>query len=481
MDKSHYLDKITSWDAGDASHILSRTLFGFTQNDVTFALSKTLDDFVDNYLLKDQPAPPAPTYNGTNWTSLPNNTTNQANYTNWQYSLIYWWYNLMLNQGYSFSEKMVLFLHNNFTSQYSTVGMPQLMYIQNQLFRQYAFGNFKDLAKKVTIDPAMLDYLNGEQNSKGAPNENYSRELMELFTLGIGNYTQTDVTQAARALTGYRIDRTNLVSTFNPNLFDNGTKTFLGQTGNWGYSDIIDIIFAYRDASNNPVSAQFICRKLYKEFVYYEPVPDADADSYIAQLADLFVTNNYNLKPVLSALLKSQYFHSTDIRGARIKPPVEFLLSALKQFGIPIDSSNNVLGYVRSVASNLQQTLFDPPDVRGWQGQRNWISTITYPTRNNFTDYLVNGYPSGSKPYMKIDALTYSRTYVNSEDAVKFIDDITAQLIQFPISDQRKSELLSTLLDGAAVYDWSTYSSSALSRLQNFFIALMRLPEFQLS
>jgi uncharacterized protein (DUF1800 family) len=387
----------------------------------------------------------------------------------------------MLNQGYSLREKMVLFLHNNFTSQYSVVRMPQLMYMQNQLLRQYAFGNFKDLAKKITIDPAMLAYLNGEQNSKGAPNENYARELMELFTLGIGNYTQTDVTQAARALTGYRIDRTKLISTFNSSLFDGGSKTFLGQTGNWGYSDIIDIIFAHLDPSNNPVSARFICKKLYKEFVYYEPVPDTNADSFIAQLADIFIANNYNLKPVLSALLKSQYFHSVDIRGARIKPPVEFLLSTLKQFAIPIDTTNNVLGYVRSVAASLQQTLFEPPDVRGWQGQRNWISTITYPTRNNFTDYLVNGYPSSSKPYMKIDSINYARTYVNSEDAVKFIDDVTAQLIQFSLSDQRKSQLLSTMLDGAAVYDWSTYSSSALSRLQKFFIALMRLPEFQLS
>lgn len=481
MDKTLSLKKITSWDESDARHILSRTLFGFTQNDVTFALSKTLDDFVDNYLLKVQPLPAAPVYNGTNWTQLPNNTANQANYTNWQNSLIYWWYSLMLNQGYSFSEKMVLFLHNNFTSQYSTVRMPQLMYIQNQLLRQYVFGNFKELAKKITIDPAMLAYLNGEQNSKGAPNENYARELMELFTLGIGNYTQMDVTQAARALTGYRIDRTNLVSTFNSSLFDSGSKTFLGQTGNWGYSDIIDIIFNYRDTSNNPVAAQFICRKLYKEFVYYEPVPDQNAEDFIAQLAGIFVANNYNLKSVLSVLLKSQYFHSADIRGARIKPPVEFLLSALKQFGIVIDSGNNVLGYARSVAANLQQVLFEPPDVRGWRGQRDWISTITYPTRNNFTDYMVNGYPSSSKPFMKIDALTYARTYANSEDAVKFINDVTAQLIQFPLSDQRKSQLLATLLDGAAVYDWSTYDNSSLSRLQKFFIALTRLPEFQLS
>lgn len=475
MSTLNYLKKISVWDADAARHILSRSLFGFTKDDVTFALTTTLDDFVDNYLLKDQPLPSSPTYNGTSWVTLPDNTTNQTSYTNWQYSLIYWWYNLMLNQGYSFREKMVLFLHNNFTSQYVTVKIPQLMYIQNQLFRQNVFGNFRDLTKKVTIDPAMLVYLNGEQNSKGAPNENYARELMELFTLGIGNYTEDDIHNSARALTGWRVDTTNLTSSFIPNLFDNTNKTFLGKTGNWAYSDIVDIIFDSRDASNNPITARFICNKLYKEFAYYQPNVD-----YVNQLADVFVANNYNLKPVLSTMLKSQYFHSVDIRGARIKPPVEFLLSLMKQFGIP-NVNNDILGYIRSQAGALQQILFDPPDVRGWQGQRKWISTITYPTRNAFTDNNINGYKISSATTLKVDVLQYARSYSSSEDAIAFINDVTKQLIQFPISEMRKDELLSTLLDGAAVYDWSTYDSAAPARLQTFFKSLMRLPEFQLS
>ena len=480
MNLSNLLTPIPIWDAGAARHVLSRTQFGFTADDVTFALSKTLDDFIDNNLLKDQAAPSPPTYNGTDWTTLPDNSTNQTNYTNWQYSLIYWWYNLMLAGKNSFTEKMTLFLHNNFTSEYASVYMPQFMYLQNKLFRQYAFGNFKELTKKVTIDPAMLIYLNGEKNTKSAPNENYARELMELFTLGIGNYTEDDVKQAARALTGWRVDRTNLVSTYSSTLFDSTTKTYLGKTGNWGYSDIVDIIFDLRDSNNKPVAAKYICTKLYHEFVYYEPNPDAAADSFILQLADLFVANNYNIKPVLSALLKSQYFHSADIRGSKIKAPVDFLLSSLRQFKIA-NINTDILGYVRSTASSLQQVLFDPPDVKGWRGQRNWISTITYPTRNGFTDKIIDGYKITASTTLQADVLTYARSYSSSESAVDFVNDVAAQVIQFPLSDKRKSDLLSTLLDGAAVYDWSTYDSAAVKRLQKFFKALMRLPEYQLS
>lgn len=476
MEKSDYLKKITSWDDADAIHILSRTQFGFTRDDVAFALSKTsVDDFVDNFLLADKSLPAPPQYNSTDWTTMPDNQTNQMSYTNWAYSLLYWWYNLMLGQNYSLREKMVLFFHNHFTTQYSTVRYPQLIYKQNQLFRQNAFGNLIDLTKQVTIDPAMLLYLNGAQSSKSAPNENYGRELMELFTLGIGNYTEDDIKQAARALTGWRVDLTKLSSSLNNNLFDNTSKTFLTKTGNWGYSDIVDIIFSHTDSSNNPVAAQFFCRKLYKEFAYYLPNED-----YVKQLADVMVANNYNLKPVLSAMLKSQYFHSADIRGARIKPPVEYLLSALKQYAIPIDANNDILGYVRSTASSLQQTLFDPPDVRGWQGQRKWISTITYPTRNSFSDAIINGYKIGQTT-LKVDVIKYVRSFPSSESAVDFINDVTKQLLQFPASDQRKQELLSIMLDGAAVYDWSTYDTAAAARLQKFFKALMRLPEFQLS
>ena len=481
MESSHFLQTITTWDADAARHILSRTLFGFTKNDVDFALTKTLDDFVDNYLLANQTQPSTPTTIDTNseWVTLlydptdPNNNTNFARYFT---SLIYWWLNLMLNKGYSIQERLVLFLHNHFVSEANTVRIPQFMYLQNKLFRDYALGNFLALTKNVTIDPAMLLYLNGAQNTKNTPNENYARELMELFTLGIGNYTEDDIHNSAKALTGWRINNGTLTSFFDKNFFADVTKTFLGQTGNFGYEDIVNIIFSHVDSSSNPVAAQFICRKLYKEFVYYQP--HANGEIYISQLADLFKTNNYELKPVLSTLLKSQFFHSPDIRGAKIKSPIHFLLTVLKQFSI--NTNNDILAYVRSASALLSQDILNPPDVRGWQGQRNWISTTTYPQRNTITDSIINGRKIGTTT-LKVDVVAYARTYSSSEKAVDFVNDVTAQLIQFPLSQTRKDELLQTMLDGAAVYDWSTYDPQAASRLSKFFKVLMRLPEYQLS
>ncbi|MBI5729531.1 MAG: DUF1800 domain-containing protein [Ignavibacteriales bacterium] len=458
------------WDADAARHILSRSLFGFTKDDVASALTKTLDDFVDNYLLKDLAEPAAPQYNGADWVTLPNNTTNQTNYTNWFRSMIYWWYNLMLTQGYSIREKMVLFLHNHFVSEYGTVQIPQFMYIQNKLLRQYAFGNFIELTKKVTIDPAMLIYLNGNVSTKTAPNENYARELQELFTIGIGNYTEDDIKQMAKALTGWTVDGTNLVSVFNSSRADTGSKTIYGKTGNYTYDTAVNLIFTEKIIP----ASEFLCRKLYKEFAYYEPNTD-----YVTQLAAVMRTNNFNLKPVLSTMLKSEYFHSVDIRGARIKPPVEFLLSALKQLGISY-TNNDLPNYIRTTADSLQQSLFNPPDVRGWEGQRKWISTITYPNRNVYTDALVNGKTISSISY-KMNVLAYSRSYPSSENAVQFVEDVTKQLIQFPLSQARKDSLLSTMLDGTVAGNWSTYSPGADTRLQKFFKALMRLPEFQLS
>jgi uncharacterized protein (DUF1800 family) len=350
-------------------------------------------------------------------------------------------------------------------SELTTVKYPQYMYIQNDLFRKHAFGNLIVFVKAVNIDPAMLKYLDGRLNKRQKPNENYARELLELFTMGIGNYTETDIAEAARALTGWRLD--GLGSKFVLSRFDSGEKTFLGQKGNFSHNDIVDIIFQ-QDAT-----AKWFCSKLYKEFIHYEI-----NQVYVDELAALLRASNYQIKPVLSALLKSQYFHSIDIRGAAIKSPVHFLLSSLKQFSIARPDYN----YIRLVSADLQQELFDPPDVRGWEGQRKWISTNTYPVRNRYTDGIVDGKKyNGKNLSFQVDVLAYARSYSSSEDAVRFVADVCRQLIQFPLSDKRKEFLLGTLLDGADPYDWSTHSDQAESRLQKFFKALMQLPEYQLS
>ncbi len=456
MKSGYGLNKINEWDEKAVVHILSRTLFGYTQQDIDFALSLPLDDFVDNHLLTTRPDPTPPFWV---YDSSSDNSTERTR------ELTYWWYNEMIRQGFSFREKMILFWHNHFVSEVDKVGLPQRMYWQNKLFRDYAFGNVKELTKKVTIDPAMLIYLDGNKNRQGAPNENYARELMELFTMGIGNYTETDIQEAARALTGWRVE--GVTSYFDPERFDDGEKTILGETGNFAYEDVVDIIFRQQ------ATAKFFCRELYREFIYITP-----DENFVSQLADLLRQNNYELKPVLSALLKSSYFHSEEIRGAKIKNPVEFIVQTIRQFNVTTPDFN----YMRQVAEDLEQKLFDPPNVSGWDGDKRWINTNTLPSRNIFTDSVVNGEkPNGSELTFQIDLVDYARTFPDPESAETLVIDIAKIFIQFPLSEKRKNYLLETLLDGAEVYDWSTFDPQAENRLRLFFKVLMRLSEYQLS
>jgi uncharacterized protein (DUF1800 family) len=468
MDKSAYLKRISAWDSDAARHLLSRSLYGYSRSDIEFALSKSLDDFVDNYLLKDFAEPLPPKYNGTEWVNLAYNSSD-TNLSNYRYSLIWWWEDLMIQQGYSLREKMVWFYANHFVTEFNTVQVPQYYYLSNKLFRQYAFGNLIELTKKVTLDPAMLVYLNGSVSTRTAPNENYGRELMELFTLGIGNYSEEDIKQAAKALTGWRVNSTTLTSYFTSSRWDSGSKTIFGKTGNWNADDVVDIIFSEKAVA----ASEYLCKKLYKEFAYFEPNTD-----YVKQLAEVMRINNFNMKPVLSTMLKSQYFHSADIRGAKIKSPIEFLVSLVRFFNLTYD--NDFLNQIRTKSRELEQEILSPPDVRGWEGQRKWMNTTVYPTRNKFTDSLVAGIKINNKTY-KIDVLTYARSYPSAENAVQFVEDISKVLIQFPLSQARKDYLLASLLDGTAVQNWSTYSTGASTRLEKFFKALMRLPEFQLS
>lgn len=456
---SPLLKQITQWDAAAARHILSRACFGYTLADINTALSMTLDAFVDTVLLANTTLPTPPTW----VTETPDPSNNTLNRTR-QNELINWFLVQMQDTTISMREKMTLFLHNHFTSEYSKVQIPQYMYMQNNLFRSAVFGNFKTLTKAVGIDPGMLIYLDGRTSSKTAPNENYGRELLELFTIGIGNYTEDDIKAAARAYTGWRIN--GLTSYLNTSLYDSGSKTFMSQTGNFNNDQIVDIVFSKQQ------TAQFICRKLYKEFVHYEP-----NEQYVTEMAAVFRNSGYELKPVLSAMLKSEFFHSPEIRGAKIKNPVELIIGAFKKFNV-INPDNT---YLSSILTTLNQSLFEPPDVRGWEVQRKWISATTYPTRNQFTDTLVTGKkPSGTTLSYKISAVPFARTFATSENAPLFIEDCCTFLCEYPLSTARKESLLATLLDGTTVANWSTFDPLADTRLRSFYKALMRLPEFQL-
>ncbi len=450
MSISNSLAKTADWDKSSVTHLLSRTLFGYTNADLDFALSLTIDDYVDNHLLADKPEPQSPGFWVTDSSSYDNSVRSRE--------LTYWWYNLMLTQGHSLQEKMVLFFHNHFVSETDVVRLPQRMYWQNKLFRENAFGNFKELTIKVATDPAMLIYLDSVRNRKEDPNENFARELLELFTIGIGNYTENDIAEAAKALTGWEVD--GLESSFNEDRFDPSTKIFMGQSGNFIYTDIIDIIF------NQEETAKYICRKLYKEFVHFEP----DV-AIVNQMATVFRDGNYELKPVLSMLLKSALFQSSEVVGAKIKSPVEFIITQLKQFNIV----NPEYEYLRDIANDIGQTLFSPPGVAGWKGDKTWISTNTLPARNIFSDRIITGSRSD------VNILDYARSFSSSENAIQFVTDITELFLSYKLSENRNQYLLDVLLDGAEAYDWSTQNENAEARLLSFFKSVCRLSEYQLA
>src|SRR5579864_2447317 len=293
----------------------------------------------------------------------------------------FWWVNRMLYTQRPLQEKMTLFWHNHFATANSKVANSVLMLQQMQLFRANGLGDFETLLQKVTRDPAMLIWLDNRLNRKGAPNENYAREVQELFTVGIGNYTEQDIHEAARAFTGHTLDR-NLNYVFNPNQHDNGTKTFQGQTGNFDADDILAILV------RNPAAARFITTKLFTWFVYDNPDP-----STIDRLANTFTSTNFDIRSVLRDMFTGPEFLSDQAYHGVIKQPVDYVVESLKTLNV-----QNVGPDVTQVLRRMGQDLLNPPDVSGWKGGSAWINSTTLFERFNWADRLSMGRDS-AKPY----------------------------------------------------------------------------------
>jgi len=319
--------------------------------------------------------------------------------------------------------------------------------------------------KDVSKDPAMLIYLDGN-NSRGVnPNENYARELMELFTMGIGNYTETDVKQAAKVLSGYQVSglNANFVAS---RWYTEANVTVLGKTAKFDINTLVDHIFEQK------ATAQFICRKLYQEFVYYK-----SDEVFVTKMATVFKANNFELKPLLKFLFTSDEFYKTEIIGSKIKSPTELLVGSAKLLQIKTPDLNNFY----ELARTLQMQLFQPPNVAGWPGQREWISSTTYSYRGGFTDSLLTGKRyNGVAVTSKLDPIPFARTFPTSEKANEFVDEIIRLALRFPLSDTRRKFLLDTLLDGTILANWTTYTPNSDARVNKFLKALMRLPEYQL-
>ncbi len=264
--------------------------------------------------------------------------------------------------------RFTMFWHNHFVTRLEDYWCPSWMYNYYKTLHDYNFGNFKEFVRAIGITPAMLVFLNGYQNTAVEPNENYARELLELFTLGENNgYTQQDIVNIARALTGYTaINEYCAPINFNINDFDSGQKTFFGQTGNWGYDDVVDILFQERGS----LIAEYICTKLYKYFVS----PNIN-ETIISQLVTIFITNNFELLPVYKALFKSNHFFDQIAIGDIVKSPYDIFNNFINetQFTLTNDFKESLIWY----SGEIGQAMFNPIDVAGWQGNHDWINSST--------------------------------------------------------------------------------------------------------
>ncbi len=300
-----------------------------------------------------------------------------------------WWLKRMIETPRPLEEKLTLFWHGHFATSFRGVEDSYHMYQQNQLFRSHALGNFGDLLFAIVRDPAMIKFLNNNDSRKNKPNENLARELMELFSLGVGNYTEKDIKEGARALTGYTFDDDAFV--FQQQNHDNGGKDILGKHANMDGDAFVRTILEQRACSAH------IARKLYEFFVGDLPADAGDIPapqkSALRELGNTMLQARYELKPVLRRLFLSEHFYDQRFFNEQIKSPVQLVVGAVRSLNTPVRD----LSVLNDALDLMGQRIFMPPSVKGWNGGRSWINTSTMFVRQNIMTFLITGRkPKGS-------------------------------------------------------------------------------------
>ncbi len=481
----------TPFDASRASHLLNRAGFGGTPEEIDHVMSLGLPRAVD--WLLDFPDAGADEQSQTDVPDLstidglPRSFRDlrmqyaglspeqrkqlaqkfQAANRDALLATISWWLKRMGNGPYPLQEKLTLFWHGHFTTSAKDERSSAAMWNQNETIRQNAAGNFRDFVRAISRDPAMLDYLNNSENRKAHPNENYARELIELFTLGIGNYTENDIKNSARAFTGWAHDGDDYV--FRKFDHDEGTKTFMGRTGNFGGDDIIDIILM------NAACAPYICSRIWTFFAYEDPEP-----AMMQSLGQIFRESKFEIRPVLRTMLNSQGFFSARAMDTQIKSPIQLIVGTVKLLGIKPPVARSVFGALQQMG----QVPLMPPNVKGWPGGRQWINTSTLFVRYNSSVILaggggqigaVGGRASGAKilkglkPGGTIGDYDPSKS-TDGGDAGAIVDDWVGRLIQRPIDPDKRQ----TLVDALGNKPTSNDSVKKMVQL------IVSMPEYQL-
>lgn len=514
------------WNFEQAAHLMRRTMFGATYQQIQSAVSAGMNTSVANLLVIPTINPPL-AYDpmetvatiGTTWvTSVYQGPNTQPNENARYRSLAGWMMQRMnINTG-DISEKMALFWQNHFAAE--AVFDSRATYNYLELLRTNALGNFKQLVKDITIDPAMLLFLNGASNNVFSPNENFSRELLELYTLGKGpqigpgdysTYTEDDVAAGAKIMTGWTVDglrsetMPSPVSNFVPLFHDNTTKQLSNHFGNvqitgnaaQEYSDYLNVIF------QQPSAATFICTKLYRYFVNYDLTANVMAN-VIPIMAQTLTVNNFDILPVMDQLLKSEHFYDISVRGAVIKSPIESTFSWFNTSqSVPnVDLVTNYTMYLNLffIAGTLGQNCLEPPSVGGWPAyyqspsySKLWLNSTYLKQRFDIAGYLTqySGINVGGNFY-KVNALNVVDGLSVPSGAVEVIDDLCALYCPKNVDAATKVSLKFILTNGLPDFEWTlqyndyqanlgdpNFSDPVRIRVELVLSRLYKMAEFQ--
>ena len=523
-----------AWDTAQVVHLLKRTLFGAKQQDIQYFKTRTLQQSVDE-LLQPTASP----------TTVPLNNYSVSGYTDpsgvalWQTwintgitiadkelnekridSFKTWWLGQAVQPSRSIHEKLTVFWHNHFATNtdISTDKIKARFWYDHYLtLRQHALGNFKNLTKAITLDPAMLFFLNGDSNVKGSPNENYARELQELYTVGKGSnskYTENDVKTAALVLTGHTVNPVTFTYFFDAGKHDATNKEFSSFYSNkiiTGYSgaaganevdELLNMIFAQDEL------AKHICRKIYRYFIYYKIDNDIE-QTIITPLAQIFKNNNFNIQPVLATLFKSRHFYDLVYSSACIiKSPLDFVIDLCNEFNVQFPNpADNEATYavwqsIQNEAAEMQQELGAIPEVAGWYAYYQepafhelWVNTATYTRRTVFTDRMIADGIMSNNQTIVIDPVAFAEQLPNPGDPNLLITQSLEILFRYPLSESGKEFIKRSILLSGQTQDhywtdaWDAYKANpsntgtkaiVINRLKALYKYIMNLPEYHL-
>ncbi len=516
------------WDDVQKRHLLNRVMFGYTREDLAYFALHTPVEMVSE-LISSSPEPGKPLNfyekiypdphgirEGETWINAPFGDGNIN--TRRKQSLKLWWTQNLWFQQRTIEEKMMLFWHNHFAAELETYNAAQMGYRYLTTLRKYALGNFRAFVKAITLEPAMLNYLNGQHNSKKSPDENYARELQELFMVGKGpdsGYTEEDVRQAARILTGHKYRNSTWQHYFNAEDHDTGDKPFSsfynhyiirgrsGQAGQEELGDLIEMILETDEVS------RFIVRKLYRFFIYYE-ISDTTEEAFIRPLARIFKEADYEIKPLLQAFFLSEHFFDPAFYGAMIMSPLDFHLKTVKRLEVKLPDAGTHLyenyaltEYLRGSTEECHQSAGDPPGVAGWPAyyqapvyHQAWINSDTLQKRVAFTSGLISNRFYRNGFWLQADLPAFTESLENPSDPDLLISGLCDWLLETGLSagirENLKTEIL--LSGQSSDYYWTElwekyledresdiYRNMVLDRLRKLYTYILSLPEYHLS